>query len=79
VNSLRPIARDEADVLDRDVVDSQRFVALLLPLAVGRAVFPRWLQPPLVVGLFFVLELIAGWVMESWLYGQAPGYRRSRS
>ena len=52
---------------------------MLLPLAVGLAVFPRWLQPALVVGLFFLLELITGWVMESWLYGPVPGYRWSRS
>jgi predicted PurR-regulated permease PerM len=49
------------------------FVAALLPLAVGLAVFPGWLQPALVVGLFLVLELITGWVMEPWLYGQSAG------
>jgi len=49
------------------------FVALLLPLAVSLAVFPGWLQPALVVGLFLVLELITGWVMEPWLYGQSAG------
>jgi hypothetical protein len=36
-------------------------------------VFPGWLQPALVVGLFLVLELITGWVMEPWLYGQSAG------
>ena len=49
------------------------FVALLLPLALSLAVFPGWLQPALVVGLFLVLELITGWVMEPWLYGQSAG------
>jgi predicted PurR-regulated permease PerM len=49
------------------------FVALLLPLAVSLAVFPGWLQPALVVGLLLVLELITGWVMEPWLYGQSAG------
>lgn len=49
------------------------FVALLLPLAVSLAVFPGWLQPALVVGLILVLELITGWVMEPWLYGQSAG------
>jgi predicted PurR-regulated permease PerM/CheY-like chemotaxis protein len=49
------------------------FVALLLPLAVSLAVFPGWLQPALVVGLFLVLELITGWVMEPRLYGQSAG------
>src|SRR4029434_2441125 len=32
-----------------------------------------WCKPPLVVGLFLVLELIAGSVMEPWLYGQSAG------
>jgi predicted PurR-regulated permease PerM len=49
------------------------FVALLLPLVLSLAVFPGWLQPALVVGLFLVLELITGWVMEPWLYGQSAG------
>jgi predicted PurR-regulated permease PerM len=49
------------------------FVALLLPLALSLAVFPGWLQPALVVGLFLVLELTTGWVMEPWLYGQSAG------
>jgi predicted PurR-regulated permease PerM len=49
------------------------FVALVLPLAVSLAVFPGWLQPALVVGLILVLELITGWVMEPWLYGQSAG------
>ena len=33
---------------------------LLLPLALSLAVFPGWLQPALVVGLFLVLEPITG-------------------
>jgi predicted PurR-regulated permease PerM len=49
------------------------FVAMLLPLALSLAVFPGWLQPALVVGLFLVLELITGSVMEPWLYGQSAG------
>ena len=49
------------------------FVAALLPLALSLAVFPGWLQPALVVGLFLVLEVITGWVMEPWLYGQSAG------
>jgi CheY-like chemotaxis protein len=49
------------------------FVALLLPLAISLAVFPGWLQPALVVGLFLVLELITGSVLEPWLYGQSAG------
>jgi predicted PurR-regulated permease PerM len=49
------------------------FVAALLPLAVSLAVVPGWLQPVLVVGLFLVLELVTGMVMEPWLYGQSAG------
>jgi predicted PurR-regulated permease PerM len=49
------------------------FVAALLPLALSLAVFPGWLQPALVVGLFLVLEPITGSVMEPWLYGQSAG------
>ena len=46
---------------------------MLLPLALSLAVFPGWLQPALVVGLFLVLELITGSVLEPWLYGQSAG------
>ncbi len=49
------------------------FVAVLLPLALSLAVFPGWLQPALVVGLFLVLELLTGSVLEPWLYGQSAG------
>ena len=44
------------------------------------AVFPGWLQPALVVGLFLVLELVTG--IGDWSRGctvKVPGYRRSRS
>jgi predicted PurR-regulated permease PerM len=49
------------------------FIAMLLPLALSLAVFPGWLQPALVVGLFFALEPITGSVLEPWLYGQSAG------
>jgi predicted PurR-regulated permease PerM len=49
------------------------FVAALLPLALSLAVFPGWLPPALVVGLFLVLELATIMVMEPWLYGQSAG------
>jgi predicted PurR-regulated permease PerM len=49
------------------------FVAALLPLALSLAVFPGWLQPAMVAGLFLVLEPITGSVMEPWLYGQSAG------
>jgi predicted PurR-regulated permease PerM len=49
------------------------FVAVLLPLALSLAVFPGWLQPVLVVGLFLVLEIMTSSVMEPWFYGQSAG------
>jgi predicted PurR-regulated permease PerM len=49
------------------------FVAALLPLALSLAVFPGWLQPALVGGLFLGLELVTSMVMEPWLYGQSAG------
>jgi predicted PurR-regulated permease PerM len=49
------------------------FVGMLLPLVLSLAVFPGWLQPALVVGLFLVLEPITGSVIESWLYSQSAG------
>jgi len=49
------------------------FVAILLPLAISLAVFPGWLQPALVVGLFLALELFTSMVMAPWLYSQSAG------
>ena len=48
------------------------FVAAFLTLALSLAVFPGWLQPALVVGLFVVLDLVI-MVIEPWLYGQSAG------
>jgi hypothetical protein len=47
-------------------------VAAVLALALSLAVFPGWLQPALVVGLFLVLDLVI-MVVEPWLYGQSAG------
>jgi hypothetical protein len=49
------------------------FVGVLLPLALSLAVFPAWLQPVLVIGLFVVLELVTAIVLEPWLYSQSAG------
>ena len=49
------------------------FVAALLPLALSLAVFPGWLEPAMVAGLFLVLELITSMGVEPWLYGQSAG------
>ena len=48
------------------------FVAAFLTLALSLAVFPGWLQPALVLGLFLVLDLVI-MVIEPWLYGQSAG------
>ena len=47
--------------------------AALLTFAFSLAVFPGWLQPVLVVGLFLVLQLVTNMVIEPWLYGQSAG------
>ncbi len=47
--------------------------AALLTFALSLAVFPGWLQPALVVGLFLVLQLVTNMVIEPWLYGQSAG------
>jgi predicted PurR-regulated permease PerM len=48
-------------------------VAVLLPLALSLAVFPGWLEPALVVGLFLALELLTSMMVEPLLYGQSAG------
>jgi predicted PurR-regulated permease PerM len=47
--------------------------AALLSVALSLAVFPGWLQPALVVGLFLVLQLVTNMVIEPWLYSQSAG------
>jgi predicted PurR-regulated permease PerM len=50
--------------------------AALLPFALSLAVFPGWLQPALVFGLFLVEQLVTNMVIEPWLYGQSAGVSR---
>jgi predicted PurR-regulated permease PerM len=52
------------------------YSAALLPLALSLAVFPGWLQPALVVGLFLTVQLVTNMVIEPWLYGQSAGVSR---
>ncbi|MGA3204437.1 MAG: AI-2E family transporter [Bryobacteraceae bacterium] len=47
--------------------------AAILPFALALAVFNGWLQPALVLLLFFVLEMIVGNFLEPWLYGAHTG------
>jgi predicted PurR-regulated permease PerM len=52
------------------------YSAALLPLALSLAVFPGWLEPALVVGLFLLEQLVTNMVIEPWLYGQSAGVSR---
>ena len=49
------------------------WVAALLPVALGLAVFEGWTRPLLVVALFVVLELFSNLVMETILYAGSAG------
>ena len=44
-----------------------------LPIASSLAVFPGWVWPLLVIGLFVGFELFSNLVLETWLYGQSAG------
>ena len=45
----------------------------VLPLALSMVVFNTWAPPLMVLGLYVVLELITGNVVEPWLYGVHTG------
>jgi predicted PurR-regulated permease PerM len=47
--------------------------AAVPPFALALAVFDGWVQPALVLLLFFVLEMIVGNFLEPWLYGAHTG------
>jgi len=47
--------------------------AAVLPFTLALAVFDGWLQPALVLLLFFVLEMMVGNFLEPWLYGAHTG------
>lgn len=48
-------------------------IAAAFPVAVALALFPGWHQAALIFGLFVVLELITGNIVEPWLYGAHTG------
>ncbi|SMH37919.1 AI-2E family transporter [Azospirillum agricola] len=48
-------------------------IAAGLPLVVALAVSPGWTVPALTLASFVVLELVAGNVVEPWLYGSSTG------
>jgi predicted PurR-regulated permease PerM len=48
-------------------------VAAAFPAALAVAVDPGWAMLFWVVGLFLVIELITGYLIEPWLYGHSMG------
>ncbi|HLX86155.1 MAG TPA: AI-2E family transporter [Terriglobales bacterium] len=48
-------------------------IATVFPMAMALAVFPGWREAALIFGLFLVLEVIVGNVIEPWLYGNHTG------
>ena len=48
-------------------------IAALPPLILSLAMFPGWVQPLLVIGLFLTIELLANNVAEPRLYGKSMG------
>ena len=49
-----------------------RFAAVP-PIILSLAMFPGWIQPMLLIGLFLAIELTASNVIEPWLYGKSIG------
>ena len=49
------------------------WIAALGPVLLSLAMFPGWVQPLLVVGLFGAIELLTGNVIEPRLYGRSIG------
>ncbi len=48
-------------------------IATVFPMAMALAVFPGWREAVLIFGLFVLLELVVGNVIEPWLYGNHTG------
>jgi predicted PurR-regulated permease PerM len=48
-------------------------IAALMPLALSFALFSGWTQPLLVLGLFFLCEVISANILETWLCGTSTG------
>ncbi|MDX1950571.1 MAG: AI-2E family transporter, partial [Verrucomicrobiota bacterium] len=49
------------------------WLGALLPISLALAVFPGWLSPLLVIGLFVAIELLSNMFMEPLLYGPTVG------
>lgn len=49
------------------------WIAVIPPLLLSLAVSPSWMGPLMTLGVFLVLELLTGNVLEPWLYGASTG------
>ena len=49
------------------------WIAAVAPIGLAMAISTGWLAPILTLGLFAVLELFCGNVLEPWLYGKGTG------
>ena len=49
------------------------WIAAVAPIGLAMAISTGWLAPILTLGLFAVLELLCGNVVEPWLYGRGTG------
>ena len=49
------------------------WIAAVAPICLAMAISTGWLAPILTLGLFVVLELFCGNVLEPWLYGKGTG------
>ncbi len=49
------------------------WIAAVPPICLAMAISTGWLAPILTLGLFVVLELFCGNVLEPWLYGKGTG------
>ena len=49
------------------------WIAAAMPIGLSMAISTGWLAPILTLGLFVVLELFSGNVLEPWLYGKDTG------
>ncbi len=49
------------------------WMAALLPVALSMVVFDNWSASIAIVGMYVILELITGNVLEPWLYGASTG------
>jgi len=49
------------------------WIAAVAPIGLAMAISTSWLAPILALGLFVVLELLCGNIVEPWLYGRGTG------